>query len=122
MCRQGMMNCQEFATLHKYGIPVKTVVLRNATLGMVNQWQRMFYGGRCAESDLTRNPSMARVAAAMDVPSFTCSREEELAGALAQLFNTSGPALLEVTIPPDENVYPMVPGGKRLDEMVLGGE
>ena len=50
------------------------------------------------------------------------SREEELAGALAQLFNTSGPALLEVTIPPDENVYPMVPGGKRLDEMVLGGE
>ena len=117
-----LMNCQEFATLHKYGIPVKTVVLRNATLGMVNQWQRMFYGGRCAESDLTRNPSMARVAAAMDVPSFTCSREEELAGALAQLFNTSGPALLEVTIPPDENVYPMVPGGKRLDEMVLGGE
>ena len=117
-----MMNCQEFATLHKYGIPVKVVVLRNDTLGMVNQWQRMFYGGRCAESDLAANPSVAKVAASMGVPGTTIHEESDLDKALDQLLATKGPALLEVTIPPDENVYPMVPGGKRLDEMVLGGD
>ena len=117
-----MMNCQEFATLHKYGIAVKTVVLRNNTLGMVHQWQGMFYKGHFAESDLTANPSIAGVARSMGVPAWTVEKEEELPAALDRLFAQEGPALLEVTIPPDENVYPMVPGGKKLDEMVTGGD
>ena len=117
-----MMNCQEFATLHKYGIAVKTVVLRNNTLGMVHQWQGMFYKGHFAESDLTANPSIAGVARSMGVPAWTVEKEEDLPAALDRLFAQEGPALLEVTIPPDENVYPMVPGGKKLDEMVTGGD
>ena len=117
-----MMNCQEFATLHKYGIAVKTVVLRNNTLGMVHQWQGMFYQGHFAESDLTANPSIAGIAQSMGVPAWTVEKEDQLGSALDRLFAQDGPALLEVTIPPDENVYPMVPGGKKLDEMVTGGK
>ena len=117
-----MMNCQEFATLHKYGIAVKTVVLRNNTLGMVHQWQGMFYHGHFSESDLTATPSIAGIAQSMGVPGWTVEKESQLAEALDKLFTQEGPALLEVTIPPDENVYPMVPGGKKLDEMVTGGD
>ena len=117
-----LMNCQEFTTLHKYGIAVKTVVLRNNTLGMVHQWQGMFYQGHFAESDLTANPSIAGIAQSMGVPAWTVETEDQLPEALDRLFAQDGPALLEVTIPPDENVYPMVPGGKKLDEMVTGGE
>ena len=117
-----MMNCQEFATLHKYGIDVKVIVLHNRVLGMVNQWQRMFYNGHYAESVLDKNPDLTHVSGAMGVPGFAVHKPEELADGLKKLFTTEGAALLDVFIPADENVYPMVPGGKRLDEMVLGGD
>lgn len=117
-----MMNCQEFATLHKYGVDVKTIILHNNVLGMVNQWQRLFYQGHCAESVIDNNPDLTAVSAAMGVPGKAVHRPEDLAGGVACLFQTKGPALLDVFIPADENVYPMVPGGKRLDEMVLGGD
>ena len=117
-----MMNCQEFATLHKYGVDVKTIVLHNNVLGMVNQWQRMFYNGHCAESLIGDNPDLTAVSASMGVPGTAVHKPEDLAKAVENLFKTEGPALLDVFIPADENVYPMVPGGKRLDQMVLGGE
>ena len=117
-----MMNCQEFATLHKYGVDVKTIVLHNNVLGMVNQWQRMFYNGHCAESVINDNPDLTAVSASMGVPGTAVHKPEDLAKAVENLFQTEGPALLDVFIPADENVYPMVPGGKRLDQMVLGGE
>lgn len=117
-----MMNCQEFATLYKYGVDVKVIVLHNNVLGMVNQWQRMFYQGHCSESVIDTNPDLTHITKAMGVPGFTVHTPDELEQGLQQLFTTKGPALLDVFIPADENVYPMVPGGKRLDEMVLGGK
>ncbi len=117
-----MMNCQEFATLHKYGIGVKVIVLHNNVLGMVNQWQRMFYNGHYSQSLIGDNPDLTAVSKAMGVPGFAVKTPAELEQGLRQLFETEGPALLDVAIPADEDVYPMVPGGKRLDEMVLGGE
>lgn len=117
-----MMNCQEFATLHKYGVDVKVVVLHNNVLGMVNQWQRMFYSGHCSQSVIADNPDLTALSAAMGVPGSCVRNPEKLDEAVSWLFQTEGPALLDVFIPPDENVYPMVPGGKRLDQMVLGGE
>ena len=116
-----MMNCQEFATLHKYGIAVKVVVLHNNVLGMVNQWQRMFYNGHYSQSVIRDNPDLPTLTKAMGVPGFTARKPEELAAAMDELFAVDGPALLDVFIPEDEDVYPMVPGGKRLEEMVLGG-
>ena len=117
-----LMNCQEFTTLYKYGIDVKVVVLHNNVLGMVNQWQRLFYNGHCAESVIRNNPDLAAIATSMGVPGKTLHEPKDLARAVAGLFATKGPALLDVFIPEDENVYPMVPGGKRLDQMVLGGD
>lgn len=117
-----MMNCQEFATLHKYGVDVKVVVLHNSVLGMVNQWQRLFYGQHYSQSVIADNPDITAVSGAMGVPGRTVRKPEELAQGLDWLFAAEGAALLDVCIPADENVYPMVPGGKRLDEMVLGGE
>lgn len=117
-----MMNCQEFATIHKYGVDVKTIIFHNNVLGMVNQWQRLFYEGHCAESVIDNNPDLTAVSASMGVPGKAVHKPEDLASGVQWLFDTKGPALLDVFIPADENVYPMVPGGKRLDEMVLGGE
>jgi acetolactate synthase-1/2/3 large subunit len=114
-----LMNCQEFSTLHRYGVDVKVIVLHNKVLGMVNQWQRLFYGGRQADSIIDTFPDMSKVSSAMGVPGSSVTSPEDLNEALKNLFETSGPALLDVSIPPGENVYPMVPGGKRLDEMIL---
>ncbi len=117
-----MMNCQEFATIRKYGVDVKVIVLHNNVLGMVNQWQRLFYDRRCAESVIADNPDITAVSAAMGVPGRTVRWPGELAEGLDWLFASPDAALLDVYIPSDETVYPMVPGGKRLDEMVLGGD
>lgn len=116
-----MMNCQEFATLADNGIAVKTVVLCNGVLGMVNQWQRMFYHRRYAASLLKKDNRITAVAEAMGVPGFTATTPDELDEAIEKFLSVPGPALLEVAIPADENVYPMVPGGKGLNEMILEG-
>lgn len=117
-----LMNCQEFTTLPTYGIHVKTLVLRNGQLGMVRQLQGLFRGGRYSQTKLIRKPSMAVIAEAMGIPSRSISRPEELAEGLEFLFGTDDSALLEVTIPENERVYPVVPGSKGLDQMILGPE
>lgn len=116
-----MMNCQEFATLADNGIAVKTVVLCNSVLGMVNQWQRMFYHRRYAASLLKKGNRIPAISEAMGVPGFTATTPDTLDEAIEKFLSVPGPALLEVRIPADENVYPMVPGGKRLNEMILEG-
>ena len=116
-----MMNCQEFATLADNGIAVKTVVLCNSVLGMVNQWQRMFYHRRYAASLLKKGNRIPAISEAMGVPGFTATTPDTLDEAIEKFLSVPGPALLEVRILADENVYPMVPGGKRLNEMILEG-
>ena len=115
-----LMNCQEFSTLHRYNVEVKVIVFHNKVLGMVNQWQRLFYNGVQAASVIPDFPDMDKVSAAMGVPGFRVTSRDDLEAGLDKLFQTPGPALLDVLIPDEEKVYPMVPGGKRLDEMILG--
>lgn len=117
-----MMNVQEFATLAKYGIEVKVIVLHNTVLGMVHQWQQLFYNEHYSQSVLKDNPNLPAISTAMGVPGFTVHKPAALEEGLKQLFEHKGSALLDVFIPEDEGVYPMVPGGKRLDEMILGDE
>ena len=81
----------------------------------------MFYNGHYSQSVIRDNPDLPTLTKAMGVPGFTARKPEELAAAMDELFAVDGPALLDVFIPEDEDVYPMVPGGKRLEEMVLGG-
>ncbi|MGI6263320.1 MAG: biosynthetic-type acetolactate synthase large subunit [Succiniclasticum sp.] len=117
-----LMNCQEFSTLARYGVEVKVLVLHNNVLGMVNQWQVLFYQGRQAESVIPNFPQMSRVAPSMGVPGRQAKDLNDLPDGLEWLFHTDGPALLDVLIPPEAKVYPMVPGGRRLDQMILGEE
>lgn len=116
-----MMNCQEFATAADYGIDVKVVILHNHVLGMVAQWQRLFYNKHLSESRLNGHTDFVKLAEAMGVAAARVEKPEELAPALEKLLAHEGPMLLDVLVPETEDVLPMVPGGKRLDEMVLGG-
>ena len=114
-----MMCCQEFATLHKYGIPVKVFVLHNNVLGMVNQWQRLFFGGRESQSivkDLVDFPAMTK---AMGVDGVKVADPKKLDSVVKAALASEGSVLVDVAIPNDENVFPMVPGGKHLDQMLL---
>ena len=117
-----LMNCQEFTTLPTYGLAVKTLMLKNGQLGLVRQLQHVYRGGRYSQTQLVKKPSTAAIAAAMGIPSREVASPEELAAGLDFLFDTEGSALLEVTVPADELVYPMVPGSQGLDHMLLGGE
>ena len=114
-----MMCCQEFATLHRYGIPVKVFVLHNNVLGMVNQWQRLFFGGRESQSivkDLVDFPAMVK---AMGLEGMKVTDPKKLNNVVKAALNSNDSVLVDVAIPNDENVFPMVPGGKHLDQMLL---
>ena len=114
-----MMNCQEFATAADNDLPVKVIVLNNQVLGMVNQWQRMFYGKRYSHSSIKGKTDFVKLAEAMGVTGFRVTKAADLPEVLKKALQTEGPVLVEVLLPETENVLPMVPPGGRLDQMLL---
>lgn len=116
-----MMNCQEFATIADNDIDVKVVVVHNCILGMVGQWQRLFYNHHYSQSELKGKTDFVKLAEAMGVKGYRLTKKEELDTKLPQILAEKGSALIDVLIPEEEDVLPMVPGGKCLDQMVLGG-
>lgn len=104
-----MMNIQELATLRRYRLPLKIVLLDNAQLGMVRQWQELFFDQNFSEIDLSDNPDFAEVARAFGIEAFTIDHRSEVPGAIARLLGTRGPILCHVRIDPRENVWPLVP-------------
>ena len=117
-----MMNCQEFATIADNDIDLKVVILHNSILGMVAQWQRLFYSHHYSQSVLKGKTDFVKLSEAMGVKGYRLTKKEELETVLPGLLAEKGPMLIDVIIPEDEDVLPMVPGGKRLDQMVLGGK
>ena len=116
-----MMNCQELATAADNGLPVKIIVLNNQVLGMVNQWQRMFYGKRYSHSTTKGHTDLVKLAEAMGVAGYRVTMQQDLAAVLEQAFATEGPALIDVQVPAVEDVLPMVPPGGQLNQMIIGG-
>ena len=116
-----MMNCQEFATAADNDIRVKVVVLHNHVLGMVTQWQRAFYGERYSNTILKGKTDLVKLAEAMGVKGYRVSEPEKLQAVLQEAFDYEGPALVDVMIPEDDDVLPMVAPGEPLDNMMLGG-
>ena len=104
-----MMNIQELATLRRYGIAVKIVLLDNSSLGMVRQWQELFFAERYSEIDLSDNPDFAVLARAFGIEAATIERRDEVDDALQALLAADGPFLLHVKIDPRANVWPLVP-------------
>ncbi len=113
------MSIPELATIANHGLPVKIVVVNNGYLGMVRQWQELFYNNRLCSVELNTFPDAEKLAGAYGFKGRTIDRVEHLASALQEAVNEPGPYLLNVRVSPTENVYPMVPAGAALNEMVL---
>jgi len=115
-----MMNIQELATLHRYRIDVRIVLLDNASLGMVRQWQELFFDGNYSETNLSDNPDFAELARVFGLQARTIDKRDEVDAALDWLLTTPGPSLLHVRIDPRANVWPLVPPGKNNATMMEG--
>jgi acetolactate synthase I/II/III large subunit len=113
-----MMNIQEMATLNRYNIPLKIVLLDNSSLGLVRQWQELFYQENYSEIDLSDNPDFVEVARAFGLSAFRITHRHEVEGALDKLLAAEGPTLLHVLVDPRENVWPLVPPGASNAEMM----
>ncbi len=115
------MNSQELATAAINGLPVKVVILNNGYLGMVRQWQELFYEKRYSSSTLPQDcPDFVKLAEAYGAFGVRATRPEELDAALTAAFDHDGPAVVDVRVEREENVFPMVAPGGSIDEM-LGG-
>jgi len=117
-----MMNVQELATLVRYGLDVKIVLLDNKSLGLVRQWQELFFAGRYSEVDLSDNPDFARLANAFGIPSIYIRRRGEVAAGINWLLTVDGPALAHVSIDARHNVWPLVKPGCSNATMLDGSE
>ena len=112
------MTLQELGTVMQERLPVKVLILDNAYLGMVRQWQSLFFGGRYSEVGLA-NPDFVRIAEAYGIPAERVSDRSELAGALERLLAAQGPRLLAVAVAREDDVFPMIPAGAGIAEMRL---
>jgi acetolactate synthase-1/2/3 large subunit len=124
ICGDGgfMMNCQEMMAVADLNLPLKVIVINNGYLGMVAQWQRKFYDQHYSHSCLYNTKAdFVKMSEAMGVPAVRLDKKEEMAEVLEKAINSEGPVLVDIRIPTDEDVLPMVPTGARLDQMIMGG-
>ena len=114
------MNIQELATLKRYGIPLKIVLIDNSSLGLVRQWQELFFAENYSEIDLSDNPEFVKVAEAFGIEAFRIDRRDQVSDGIQRLLAADGPCLAHVVIDPRDNVWPLVPPGKSNAEMMEG--
>ncbi|MGE7216077.1 acetolactate synthase large subunit [Priestia koreensis] len=112
------MTLQELGVIHELNLPVKVVILNNQSLGMVRQWQEIFYEERYSHSLIPNQPNLMKLAEAYGIKGLQASTEEEAKQVIEEAFSTDGPVLMNFYVAPKENVYPMVAPGKGLHEMV----
>lgn len=112
------MNSQEMATAAINKVGVKVLIMDNRALGMVHQWQRLFYNERYSFTELDANPDFVKLADAYGWQAARISKPEEIDGALDAMLSAEGPYLLDVQIPIDQTVYPMVAPGAPIDDII----
>ena len=112
------MTLQELGTVMQERLPVKVLILDNAYLGMVRQWQSLFFGGRYSEVGLA-NPDFVRIAEAYGIAAERVSDRADLAGAIDRLVTADGPRLLAVAVGREDDVFPMIPAGAGIADMRL---
>ncbi len=113
------MSIPELATIANHALPIKIIVMNNGYLGMVRQWQELFYNNRLSQVELNSFPDVEKLAGAYGFKGRTVEAVDEMPRALAEAVAEPGPYLLNVKVSPFENVYPMVPAGGAINEMVL---
>jgi len=114
------MNIQELATAVNYKVPVKIAILNNGYLGMVRQWQQLFYKSRYSQVNLEGHPDFVKVAQAYGIEGIRVTKSEEVEPALKKALNVAGPVVLDFRISREENVFPMVPAGAALNQIIEG--
>jgi acetolactate synthase-1/2/3 large subunit len=114
------MNIQELATAVNYNIPVIVAILNNGYLGMVRQWQELFWNERYSETCIECQPDFAKVAEAYGALGLTITDKSDVADALRTAIKAKKPAVLDFRVKQEENVFPMVPAGKSITEMIGG--
>ena len=113
-----MMNVQELGTVKRKQLPLKIVLLDNQRLGMVRQWQQLFFEERYSETTLTDNPDFLTLASAFGIPGQHITRKDQVEAALDTMLSSEGPYLLHVSIDELENVWPLVPPGASNSQML----
>ena len=113
------MNIQEMATAVQYKLPVKIVILNNRFLGMVRQWQELFYGKRYAATCMDCAPDFVKLAEAYGAAGLRAEKPTEVEAVLAEGLAIAGPVIMDFSVEPEEGVYPMVPAGAPITEMLL---
>ncbi len=116
------MNMNELATASRYGIPIIQVVINNHVLGMVRQWQTLFYGKRYSQTVLNDKVDFCKVAEALGCDAIRVTKKEEMEPALREAIAKKAPVLIECVIPEDDKVFPMVPAGAPIAEVFDGDD
>ncbi len=114
------MNLQELATIREHNLPVKILLCNNAFMGMVRQWQELFYENRYSQSFMERQPDFVSVAEAFGMTGLRADAPSEVDDAIRRMIETDGPVLLDMHVVKEENVFPMIPAGAAHNEMILG--
>lgn len=112
------MTIQELGTIMQYKIPVKILVLNNNFLGMVRQWQELFHGKRYSFTEMD-NPDFVKIAEAYNIKANKVTKRENLAAAIREMLSFEGPYFLEAVVGKEDNVFPMVPAGAAVSEILL---
>lgn len=120
ICGDGgfQMTMPELATMKRYQVPVKIVLIDNRNLGMVRQWQELFYDERYSATNLSDNPDFCTIASAYDIESFRINGPDDAPGVLDAFLAYNGPALLHASCYPDELVWPMIPSGGVVEDLM----
>ncbi len=114
------MNVQELATAVQYRLPIKVAILNNRSLGMVRQWQEIFFDGRYSETSLDVQPDFVRLAEAYGAIGLRADHPRDVVPCLERALSIDGPVVMDFHVDPKENVFPMVPPGHGIDQMILG--
>ena len=112
------MNLNELATVRSYNLPITVIVLNNTVLGMVRQWQKLFYGRRFSQTDPHRQTDFPKLAEAFGIKGMRIHNDDDAEEVLAKAFELAEPVVIDCRISPDENVLPMIPPGKTVDELI----
>ncbi|MCW5751448.1 MAG: acetolactate synthase 3 large subunit [Alphaproteobacteria bacterium] len=117
-----MMNIQELSTIAQYRLPVKVFILNNQYMGMVRQWQELLHGGRYSESYMDSLPDFVKLAEAFGAVGLRCASPDDVDRTILEMIDTPRPVIVDMCVDPNENCFPMVPGGSAHNEMILGDQ
>ncbi len=112
------MNIQELSTVARLNIPVKIAILNNGCLGMVRQWQELFYNKRYSGINLNGNPDFVKLAEAYGAAGFLIEKKDDVRPTIEKAFSIKGPVIMDFRVDPNENVFPMVPAGQAIHRMI----